>query len=260
MRDDERFEAWIAELLAAPEHRDHPLHEALATLFQRYQEQVHQLERVARISDRYQSLEHERSRSLAERYRRQLRQLEKIARISDRYQTMLREVNQTLRELSIRDALTGLYNRRYMLERLSTEAALVQRQGTSFGLAICDIDHFKRINDRHGHDAGDQVLAEIACCLHGSLRDYDVCARWGGEEFLFLFPETDSAAALAIMERLRTTVAELCPLIEGSPLALSISAGITEHRAQDAIRDSLRRADHALYQAKHSGRNRCVVA
>lgn len=258
MAYDEGLAQSIVQLLAQPQYQGHPLHSALTELLTAYQVQQHQLEKITRISDGYQRLELEHKQSLYERQRRQQRQLEKITRISDRYQTMLRELNQTLRELSTRDSLTGLYNRRFMLDRLHSELQTPKRRA-SFSLMLADIDFFKRINDGYGHDAGDQVLVTVANCIHDSLREADVCARWGGEEFLILLPETRLLDALTLGEQVRLAVAALEIDVQGALLRPAISIGLVEHHPGEPLRNSLRRADSALYRAKRKGRNRCCL-
>ena len=183
MSRERELDAWIDGLLADPQFHGHPLHQALARLRQQSLEQLVRLERIARISDGFQSMAREQNLSLSERYHKQLRRLEKVARISDRYQQMMRDLNLALKEASIRDPLTGLPNRRMLLERLREENERSQRHGQSYVLAMLDVDFFKQVNDTWGHDSGDRVLVEIARAMESELREYDLCGRWGGEEF-----------------------------------------------------------------------------
>jgi diguanylate cyclase (GGDEF)-like protein len=160
------------------------------------------------------------------------------------------EALDTIRTLATVDELTALSNRRHMNEVLAQEerrpagAAGVPGQGTC--IALLDIDFFKQINDRHGHAAGDEVLRSSA--------------RWGGEEFLLMLPATGETAAQAVVERIRARVGML--QLEGLPLErrVSFSAGLTPRRGMEALADTVKRADKALYQAKSSGRDRIVVA
>jgi diguanylate cyclase len=260
MRDDAQLENQIAELLNDPQYAGHPAREALAALFAHYQDQLTQLEKLTTISDGYQQVLRERNQSLAERYRKQIKQLQKIVRISDHYQQMLRELNETLKVASTQDPLTNLANRRLMLDRLNAEAALFERHKQPFSLALADADFFKSINDEHGHETGDTALVAIARALSGALRAYDVCARWGGEEFLMLLPETDGANAQNLANRLRLTVEAIDTSALPSGIHLSISIGVAEHRPGATITETIRRADNALYEAKNSGRNRVVLA
>lgn len=165
-----------------------------------------------------------------------------------------------VRELSERDELTGLQNRRSILAQLSDERARLARGGAAFGLAILDIDHFKQVNDRLGHGMGDEVLKTFAAILTRHLRSTDRVARYGGEEFLLLMPNTaeDRLAALAA-ERFRQAVASH-PWAELAPeLQLTCSIGLTTSRMGETTAEMLERADAALYRAKSEGRNRVQV-
>jgi diguanylate cyclase len=259
-REEGHFDQRIAELLADPQYEGHPLQQALAELFSRYSDQVTQLERLTSISDGYQSVLHARNQSLSTRYRKQMRQLEKIVRISDHYQKMMRELNEALKTASMQDPLTELPNRRFMAERLEAETALSQRQNSVFSLAVIDIDFFKTINDAWGHDVGDKTLICIAQAIANSLRTYDICARWGGEEFMVLLPQTTGPQALEIANRLRVSIGKLCDQSLPSGDSVSISVGLAEHSPGTALSDTMKRADLALYEAKNTGRNRAILA
>jgi diguanylate cyclase (GGDEF)-like protein len=260
-RQDAAFENIVAELLADPQYAGNPLREALAELFSRYQEHLYQLEKITRIADGFQDAERQRGLGHAERYRRQLRQLEKIIRISDRYQHMLHDLNQRLHDLSNRDGLTDLPNRRFMLERLGAEINQAQRLQQPLAVALVDVDHFKRINDRYGHGVGDQALCRIAASQKEVLRDYDVCGRWGGEEFLILLPQTDAVAAERVVERLCRAIGDQgLPLPAGEgECRVTVSIGVTVWRLGEPLDVLLKRADDALYMAKRQGRNRYIV-
>lgn len=257
MRDDNHLETEIAQLLADAQYEGHPLRAALAELFQSYHNQLSQLERITTISDGFQSVLRTQNQSLAERYRKQIRQLQKIVRISDHYQKMLQDMNETLKVSSLQDPLTGLANRRSMMERLKAEAALSERNRQPCCLALIDIDHFKRINDQFGHDIGDIVLVDTARTLAAGLRPYDFCARWGGEEFMVLLPQAPGTDAVDIVNRLRLMVDALPHAGAPGKLQTTVSAGVAEHPPGTDIADTIKRADLALYEAKHAGRN-CV--
>ncbi len=195
MRD---LEETVDRLLADPASQGLPLHQALAALMERHRHLLRQLERITHIADRYQDAERERGLSYCQRYERQLRQLERLLRISDRYQQIMRNLHEELRQQSTHDALTGLYNRRFMHKRLLEEAAKLDRHPDQpFAVVLADIDHFKSINDTLGHDMGDTVLTEVSRRFLSHLRQYDVCARWGGEEFLLLLPSTTPQTRLS---------------------------------------------------------------
>lgn len=170
-------------------------------------------------------------------------------------------MRETLRTQSIRDPLTGLFNRRYMEESLEREFHRSLRKGSSFAVLMIDIDHFKRINDLFGHEAGDAVLREMATLFQMQLRGEDIVSRYGGEEFLLILPETEIEAALEFAERLRQAALALQLNYHVQTLdSLSISIGLCCYPQHGATVEALvRHADAALYRAKEKGRD-CVVA
>ncbi len=250
----------IEALLADPRYRDDPLREPLAELHAAFTDQLRQMDRIARIADRYQAAERQRGERYALDYRGQIRRLEKIVRISDRYQGMLRDLNERLQWLSSRDVLTGLPNRRYTLQRLNEEYARAQRSERPFSIILGDVDHFKAINDSLGHEAGDQALAAVAARLAETVRDYDVCARWGGEEFLVLLPDTALTAAREGTERLRAHVADEPFVIGETTRQITLSFGVGSYAPGEPLNALIKRVDDALYVAKRGGRNRVAVA
>jgi diguanylate cyclase (GGDEF)-like protein len=163
------------------------------------------------------------------------------------------------------DVLTGWHNRRYLQNRLREELARCRRESTALTCLMIDVDHFKRINDRHGHLAGDDVLRQVAHRIEGQVRRSDVAARYGGEEFVILLPGTGRDAGGALAERIRLAVAGEPLTITGNtgePLAVTVSIGVAEHRSsaggddlQAAGEQLLALADRALYEAKAGGRN-----
>jgi diguanylate cyclase (GGDEF)-like protein len=166
-------------------------------------------------------------------------------------------LEQDLRVQASTDALTHLANRRAFMERFAYELARSQRHGRSPTLLILDIDHFKKINDKHGHPTGDAVLALLAQLLQASLRSVDIIGRIGGEEFAIVLIETDAAMAASIIERLLERIRELAvPLADGLPLQFTASIGSTEILWGDTIDTAIQRADEALYTAKNGGRDR----
>lgn len=163
-------------------------------------------------------------------------------------------------ELAMKDALTGIYNRRYFMERLDSEWKRLRRYKRPLSVLALDIDHFKSINDRYGHDVGDQVIVAIAKLCASHLRESDVVARIGGEEFAVLLPETDLASAIFAAERLRAAVAGRSVTTNAGPLSVTASIGVAFadwHAESPAA--LLKRADQALYVAKRGGRN-CIAA
>ena len=157
------------------------------------------------------------------------------------------------------DPLTGVQNRQSMLAELERERSRSRRAGHPSCLALGDLDHFKRINDTHGHVVGDQVLAAAAEIFLSGLRPYDALFRYGGEEFLFCLPETNAQQAALALERLRERL-DSAPLpIAGKSLAITASFGIAQMADKISIEETIARADTALYQAKNLGRNRIEI-
>ncbi len=148
------------------------------------------------------------------------------------------------------DALTGCLNRRGLAEVADRELARAGRTGAPVAVALLDLDHFKRFNDTRGHDAGDDLLRDAAAAWQGALRTTDVLARWGGEEFVVLLPDTPVAAAVDVLERLRTV----------TPQGQTCSIGVVPVDAEVSLGEAVRRADAALYAAKEQGRDRVVSA
>ena len=172
--------------------------------------------------------------------------------------TRRKEYELQLAQLAHIDPLTGLSNRRKLSEHLKQETERAMRHGSVFSLAILDVDHFKRFNDTHGHELGDRVLAELARTMEDCLREYDLCGRWGGEEFLLLLPNTDLAEALAVADRVQTSIRQRSVLHKGESLSITASIGLAEYRVGEDYSDTLRRADRALLKAKRSGRNQVL--
>lgn len=168
-------------------------------------------------------------------------------------QSLLQEMYQG----STQDSLTGLLTRRGFEERLDIEFALVQRHSMSSCLAVIDLDRFKAVNDREGHEAGDLVLQTLGRLLKQSARVGDLACRWGGEEFILYIRQTPLVGAMTMLERLRERFAESdISLPSGGLLRVTFSAGVVDLVEFESWRDGFRRADESLYQAKRDGRNR----
>jgi two-component system cell cycle response regulator len=179
-----------------------------------------------------------------------------------RYTERLRDNVQQSIEMAITDPLTSLYNRRYMESHLSALVDQAASRGKPLTALVLDIDHFKSVNDTHGHDAGDDVLREFATRVRKSIRGIDLACRLGGEEFVIIMPETDMGVATIVAERLRRRIAsEAFPIHQGAKaLEVTISIGIAAlDAADDNAASILKRADQALYRAKRDGRNRVVA-
>ncbi len=165
---------------------------------------------------------------------------------------------QQLQRLATHDELTGLVNRRRMQELIEQERQRSLRSGEAFCVALIDIDHFKRINDRWGHAAGDEVLRLGAHALRSAIRSTDELARWGGEEFLLLLPQTSREAAAAVLQRMRSRLGELSLAQVDAALQITVSAGVALALPDEAPPATLERADAALYRAKRQGRDQVV--
>jgi diguanylate cyclase (GGDEF)-like protein len=166
-------------------------------------------------------------------------------------------LNGQLSELASTDALTGCANRREFLEKLAHEMARAARYGSTLSGIALDLDHFKAINDAHGHGAGDEALKHFAALAQPLLRTQDTLGRIGGEEFAILLPDTNEAGAVILAERLREQIERTAVQYGGHAIPMTVSAGVAERRpAADTPEDLLRRADEALYAAKRGGRNR----
>jgi diguanylate cyclase (GGDEF)-like protein len=164
-----------------------------------------------------------------------------------------------IRELATRDELTGLPNRRHMLDLLHAHAQRRSRGGQRFYVGLIDLDHFKAINDGHGHGAGDDALRTFAEQAEAMLRTTDAIGRWGGEEFLLILPENGPFDPTVCVERLRVALA-VTPACDAAPaLRVAFSAGLTRCRDGEPIGQTIERADHALYTAKEAGRGRTVL-
>lgn len=174
-------------------------------------------------------------------------------------QAKLVEARNALAHEAMHDPLTGAANRRAIMEALSSELARTKRQNTGLSIGICDIDHFKKVNDAYGHLVGDKVLCGVVRLLAGSLREYDRVGRWGGEEFLVVAPGSKEDAG-RLYERLRAALADnAIPTLAGK-LTLTASIGVATWRGNESVEELLGAADAALYQAKDRGRNRVYVA
>jgi len=173
-----------------------------------------------------------------------------------------KRMEEELRRLATTDALTGALNRRRFNELADQEVARSRRYGHELCVMMLDADHFKNVNDTHGHQAGDDVLKLLSATAREQLRDSDVFGRYGGEEFALALPETGLQTALEVAERIRAALAALeVPLAEGGHVSFTVSIGVAKLAdGDDDIHATLDRADQALYQAKESGRNRVVNA
>jgi two-component system cell cycle response regulator len=173
-------------------------------------------------------------------------------------QASLLETQTALAHQATHDALTGIFNRRAILDQLARELARALRQGCRLSVAMCDIDHFKEINDHFGHQAGDEVLVAFAGCLQANLREYDYVGRYGGEEFLIIASGSSAQSDDGLYERLRQQVAAAEIKTKTGNVSLTVSIGTAAGTGQSTVDRLIAAADAALYQAKAAGRNRVV--
>uniref|UniRef100_UPI002ACE49E4 diguanylate cyclase n=1 Tax=Chloroflexus sp. TaxID=1904827 RepID=UPI002ACE49E4 len=178
-----------------------------------------------------------------------------VAAVSSRIQRA-----RAMRSLMVRDGLTGLFNHSVTQDLLIREVARARRSGQPLSVVLLDIDHFKQVNDRHGHQAGDRVLKSLARLLRQRLRATDLIGRYGGEEFLIVMPETRAANAAMVIDSLRERFAHIEHQREGTPLRVTFSAGIAEWTQGMDASGLIEKADAALYQAKRHGRNQVLIA
>jgi diguanylate cyclase (GGDEF)-like protein len=157
------------------------------------------------------------------------------------------------------DPLTALYNRRAFLELATPTWNGAVRQKRPLSIVVMDVDHFKRINDQHGHEAGDRTLVEAAALLSSLCRKTDIVARWGGEEFVVMCPDMDSAEASRFAERIRQAVLGMRVRTTAEPIALTASFGVAQRAQQTDLQDLITAADRLLYEAKNLGRNRIAA-
>lgn len=181
-----------------------------------------------------------------------------LAYLAHYYLGAVLSAERRLQALATTDALTDLANRRRALDVAAQQLGRRRRDGTPLSFILGDVDHFKSINDRFGHEVGDRVLVDVAQALRRATREYDTVCRWGGEEFLVLLPETALSAALQVAERARDAVQQARVSHQGHALAVTITLGVSTLRDGESLEEAIARADAAMYRGKVGGRNRCV--
>ncbi|HEY8354648.1 MAG TPA: GGDEF domain-containing protein [Methylophilaceae bacterium] len=214
------------------------------------------------MTEAVECIDHEILPQLVEADGEQSRQLlRRLLQETERIKFMLSEMFDRLADLEVgRDTLTQLYNRRFLASIMRREIELCRRRRIGFAVLMIDVDHFKRINDEYGHDAGDQVLQQIAVHLLNNARAGDFVFRYGGEEFLIVLAEVDEAAAMRVGEKLRKRIEEAEILLANNRrLRVTVSIGIATSDGHPDYKRIVERADAALYQAKNNGRNRVHV-
>ncbi len=215
-------------------------------------------ERVDSIRQRMEEHRSEEQKLIAEQEQQMKELKERLKEMEEETEQLRTQVREE-RHQAFTDALTGLPNRFAYEERLEQEYERWKRYQSPLSLIVIDVDHFKRINDTYGHQAGDKALRIIARELSVSTRKTDFIGRYGGEEIVILMPETSADAALAAAEKLRKKIEECGFHFREKKVTITVSCGISEYRQGDTPESAFERADQALYEAKRSGRNRCVV-
>lgn len=177
-----------------------------------------------------------------------------------RLKTQLVEMSRSLDLASRIDPLTGLANRRDIMEKIEQEHSRAQRHQRTYSIIMVDVDDFRHVNDTYGMNYGDDVLFELSCLLRECVRSEDICSRWGGEEFLFLLPETGIEGALSVAHKINQSVSMTEFKVSKPGIRITVSLGVGEYVSGHTVNDSLKKVELALLQAKESGKNRCVVA
>ena len=170
------------------------------------------------------------------------------------------QYHETIYRMTIVDGLTGVHNKRYFVEQLDRELSRAARHGRPLTMVLCDIDHFKSVNDEYGHLAGDHVLKEVAQLCKSRIRPDDVIARYGGEELAMILPETDLAGGRLIADELRERIASSSFVFEDEDIDVTVSCGVAQLDPSWSSYDFVKAADDQLYEAKRSGRNRVCPA
>jgi diguanylate cyclase len=203
--------------------------------------------------------------------------LEEFTRLSDCYKKLLLRMNRVsveneqlktelvnmVRSLDLAsriDGMTGLANRRDIMEKIDREATRSQRHQHPFTILLINIDDFKKVNDTHGYNTGDDVLVEIARVLKSCVRNEDICARWGGEEFLILLPETAAESSLPVANKILVAMSRTEFKANKPGIHITVSIGVCEHNPTQTVQESMVRVHQALLQAKRAGKNRYLFA
>jgi diguanylate cyclase (GGDEF)-like protein len=251
----------LHDLLADAHERRGDHRSALASFkeFQRVRQAVADSAMAVRVRGLMLQFDVEQARQQEEIYRLRNVELAKANEELRRLQERLEEKNRELHRITIEDSLTGLRNRRYVADQLPQEIKRAKRHGRPLCVAMCDIDHFKSVNDDYSHAFGDDVLRRIAKVFLSTARESDTVSRYGGEEFLVILPDTDLAGAEVLAERIRAAVSELVFGEVAPGLRVSMSIGIAQLTPGRDERELLAEADARLYEAKRSGRNRIVT-
>ena len=200
-------------------------------------------------------------KQLSDQYKQLEIRAEKLAKENEQFKTELVNMVRSLELASRIDGMTGLANRRDIMEKIEREATRSHRHQHPFTILLVDIDDFKNVNDRHGYNSGDDVLVEISRVLRSCVRNEDVCARWGGEEFLILLPETTAESSLIVANKVLEAMAMTEFKANKPGIRVTVSVGVCENDPTQSVYDCISRVDQALQLAKKGGKNRhCIAA
>jgi len=188
------------------------------------------------------------------------RQVEKLTAENEQLKTQLVNMVRSLDLASRIDGMTGLANRRDIMEKIDREATRSQRHQHPFTIVLVNVDKFKQVNDTYGYNAGDDVLVEISRVLRSCVRNEDICARWGGEEFLLLLPETNAEASLSVANKVLESVSMTEFKANKPGIRITVSIGICEHDLSQSVQECISKVNQAVLLAKQNGRNRYIIA
>lgn len=186
--------------------------------------------------------------------------VEMLDREKNSLKTQLSEMDRSLDLATRIDPMTGLANRRDIMEKMERELSRSERHGRTFSVMLVDLDNFKQLNEKYGYNDGDDVLVEVARVLMSCVRNEDVCARWGGEEFLFLLTETNIDGATTLARKILESISMTEFKANRPGIHLTASIGVCDYQAGHSLYDCVSKADQALRKAKHAGKNRFVIA
>ena len=199
-------------------------------------------------------------RLLHDEYRALKRRFETLVRENSSLRTQLGEMDRSLDLATRIDPMTGLANRRDIMEKMERELSRSERHQRTFSVMLVDLDNFKKLNEKHGYNDGDDVLVEVARVLMSCVRNEDVCARWGGEEFLFLLTETSLDGAVTLARKVLDSISMTEFKANRPGIRITASIGLCEYQAGQSISECVTRADKALRKAKQDGKNRFLIA
>jgi diguanylate cyclase (GGDEF)-like protein len=197
---------------------------------------------------------------LSDCYKALRQQVIKLSSENDQLKTQLVNMVRSLDLASRVDGMTGLANRRDIMEKIDREATRSQRHGRPFTILLVNVDDFKKVNDTYGYNSGDDVLVEIARVLMSCIRNEDICARWGGEEFVILLPETSSENSLPVANKVLEAMCMTEFKANKPGIHITVSIGICEHNPSQTVHECITRLNQALLHAKQGGKNRYIVA